>query len=163
MIIYLSVFSSLFPFSDIERKVLEKIKKNSEFFCEYNEKTVTLTGENFIGNYYNQAPYGLWKLKNENIKQCFLSNERNFYYFKDKYYIADNKMYYLKIDYKENIYICQEKTRKKKTYVFQKINGKYIRKDIPVEITVPKPLYDFLSLEIKGKLLKSFPVDEIDF
>ena len=32
-----------------------------------NLKTIRLEGENFIGNYYNKKPYGLWELKDKSI------------------------------------------------------------------------------------------------
>lgn len=77
--------------------------------------------------YYKGRPYGLWELKNKKVRQCFLSNERR-YYYEDRYYIVDNSDYYFKIDYQKNIYIIKDKKNKDRVLYFEKKNQKYIQR-----------------------------------
>ena len=79
-IILIYLLTSIFLFSNITEKYINIIQKNEIFTCDIKEKVIPLIGENFTGMYYKGRPYGLWELKNKKVRQCFLSNERKYYY-----------------------------------------------------------------------------------
>ena len=125
-----------------------------------NLKTIRLEGENFIGNYYNKKPYGLWELKDKSIKHCFLYDE-NRYYKKDEYYIVDNKFYYIKYDYVNYNYIVEDK-KNKKMYIIKNNNKDIINDNNSNQKYILKPMYKFIYIETESdrKTLPDFIFDE---
>ena len=108
--------------------------------------------------YYKGRPYGLWELKNKKVRQCFLSNERR-YYYEDRYYIVDNSDYYFKIDYQKNIYIIKEKKNKDRVLYFEKKNQKYIQRyGIYEELKLPKSLDE----QMYFKIIKRTTIKELE-
>ena len=66
-ILYFMISSSIFSYFKNKNDIIEVINNNKEYNCIYNEETVEIEGRNFIGNYYNEKPYGSWELKNGSI------------------------------------------------------------------------------------------------
>ena len=157
-IILIYLLTTIFLFSNITEKYINIIQKNEIFTCDIKEKVIPLIGENFTGMYYNGRPYGLWELKNKKVRQCFLSNERR-YYYEDRYYIVDNSDYYFKIDYQKNIYIIKEKKNKDRVLYFEKKNQKYIQRyGIYEELKLPKPLDE----QMYFKIIKRTTIKELE-
>ena len=157
-IILIYLLTSIFLFSNITEKYINIIQKNEIFTCDIKEKVIPLIGENFTGMYYKGRPYGLWELKNKKVRQCFLSNERR-YYYKDRYYIVDNSDYYFKIDYQKNIYIIKDKKNKDRVLYFEKKNQKYIQRyGIYEELKLPKSLDE----QMYFKIIKRTTIKELE-
>ncbi len=142
-IIFIFVIFPIFLFSNMSKKDKFFIKNNTSFSCNVKENVVILNGDNFTGSYYKGKPYGIWELKNKIVQQCFLNDEKK-YYYKGKYYIVDNPHYYLKINYQEGSYALIDKKRRILYFKNEKpsIQGENALKDIKF----PKPLYDLMHL-----------------
>ena len=150
-ILYFMIFSSVFSYFKNKNDIIEVINSNTEYSCIYNEETIKIEGRNFIGNYYNERPYGNWELKNGSIKQCFLA-EIEKYYSEKKYYIINGKNYYIKYDFKSNIYTIKDKENGE-VYYFEKNNNKLIdTNNVNEKLKIPVKLYDLIEFKFQNPL-----------